>query len=116
MPTVIVFAKLARASIIASCLIAAFVLPGYGAEPEYDGTSFVGLPVFSSDGAELGEVASETIGPEGLPAAIRIAVGQPLGVGEKTVEVSPDRYVGLRGAVALDYVADEVGQLPAASP
>lgn len=88
---------------------------GAAEEPECDGTSFVGLPVYANDGAEVGEVVGETKGTEGLPEVLRIAVAQKLGLGVKTVEVARDRYVGLRGAVTLDYVADEVEHLPAAS-
>lgn len=78
-----------------------------------DGTSFIGLPVFALDGAEVGEVVGEDEGSDGLPSAIRIAVAQPMGLGERTIEMPRERYVGLRGAVTLDATAREIDELPA---
>lgn len=81
----------------------------------YDGASFVGLPVLASDGVEVGEVVSEDMGEDGTPSAIRVAVGQTLGLGEKIIELSRDQYVGLQGAVTLEAASGQVQEFPAAA-
>lgn len=98
----------------AAASIAAVIGASAAGAQVYDGSSFIGLPVFAVDGTEVGEVVSEGYGADGAPSVLRISVGQPLGLGEKIIEISRERYVGLRGAVTLDTPAEDIRALPGA--
>jgi hypothetical protein len=75
--------------------------------------SLVGMPVLSSDGAEVGAVA-EVTAPEAGAARILVATDGLLGIGGKTVALDPSRLTLDRqaGSVVVDLTADQVASLP----
>ena len=103
------------ASLIA---VAAF---GFAQEPEPGkadlearelATEIVGAPVSDSLGNEIGDVADISFDEDGQPDRLRIRTSTILGFGERTVEVSRDAFMLLRGRVILDMQADDVRSLP----
>jgi len=101
--------------VLAAMAVAALGSYAALADATDDGSSFVGLPVYSADGLEVGQVVGETKGLDGLPATIRVAVAETLGLGERIIAVAEDGYVGLRGAVTLEARAEELDGMPTAA-
>jgi len=75
-------------------------------------TEIVGAPVSDSLGNEIGDVADISFDEDGQPDRLRIRTSTILGFGERTVEVSRDAFMLLRGRVILDMQADDVRSLP----
>lgn len=74
----------------------------------------MGRPVFAMDGPEVGTVVDLQFDESGLPKRLRMTTGQQLGLGQRTLEIPSDAFMTLRGAVVLDFPANEVGFLPEA--
>ena len=72
----------------------------------------IGAPVSDPMGTEIGEVADVSFDEDGQPDRLRVKISSPLGFGERTVEVSRDTYVLLRGRVILELSADDLRSLP----
>ncbi len=71
-----------------------------------------GLPVFSSDGKNLGQVVQVERGPDGKIQSIQIQVGRLLGIGEKTITIDGARIEALGDRIRAMMSADQVRQLP----
>ena len=108
------------AAIFVASLIAVAAV-GFAQEPEPGkadlearelATEIVGAPVSDSLGNEIGDVADISFDEDGQPDRLRIRTSTILGFGERTVEVSRDAFILLRGRVILDMQADEVRSLP----
>lgn len=75
-------------------------------------TELIGAPVSDSLGNEIGDVADISFDEDGQPDRLRIRTSTILGFGERTVEVSRDAFMLLRGHVVLDMQADDLRSLP----
>ena len=72
----------------------------------------IGAPVSDPMGTEIGEVTDVSFDENGQPDRLRVRISAPLGFGERTVEVSRDTYMLLRGRVVLELSADDLRSLP----
>jgi hypothetical protein len=73
-----------------------------------------GMPVYSADDKNLGEVVEVTRGPDGKVQSIQIAVGRWLGLGERTVTISADDFERLADRIKLRLAGEEVRAMPEA--
>jgi hypothetical protein len=80
------------------------------ARPEI--TELMGAPVFASDGPEVAEVTAIAAQGDGSIHEIRVTTASPLGLGVRTILLPASRYKMLRGAVILDFSAEEFDALP----
>ena len=63
--------------------------------------SLRGMPVYSSDDKNLGQVVEITRDPDGKVQAIEIAVGRWLGIGDRTITISADEFERLGDRIKL---------------
>ena len=75
-------------------------------------SEIIGAPVSDPMGTEIGEVTDVSFDENGQPDRLRVRISAPLGFGERTVEVSRDTYMLLRGRVVLELSADDLRSLP----
>ncbi len=73
-----------------------------------------GMPVFSSDGKDLGSVISVKRAPDGKIQTVQIQAGRFLGLGDKTVTIDADQLQELANQIKLRLNADQVRELPEA--
>lgn len=71
-----------------------------------------GLPAFSSDGKNLGQVAHVERGPDGKIQSIQIQFGRLLGLGEKTVTIDGTKLEQLADRVKVMMTSDQILTLP----
>jgi hypothetical protein len=71
-----------------------------------------GLPVFSSDGADVGQVVDVVKTPDGTIQSIRIEIGRSLGIAPKVVTVNADTFEQLADRVRLQLGREDVQRLP----
>jgi sporulation protein YlmC with PRC-barrel domain len=71
-----------------------------------------GLPVFSSDGKNFGQVVQVERSPDGKIQSIQIQVGRLLGLGEKTITIDGSRIEQLGDRIRAMMSADQIRQLP----
>jgi sporulation protein YlmC with PRC-barrel domain len=71
-----------------------------------------GMPVFSSDDRNVGQVAEVIRTPDGKIQSIKIDVGRMLGIGSKIVTVDAERFQQLPDRIRLRLSGDEVRSLP----
>ena len=76
--------------------------------------SLRGMPVYSADDKNLGQVVEVNRGPEGKIQSIEIAVGQWLGLGERTITVTADDFERLADRIKLRLAGEEVRAMPEA--
>ena len=81
-----------------------------GQEP----ASLRGMPVFSSDGKNLGQVVQVERGPDGKIQSVQIQVGRLLGIGEKTIAIDGSKLEQLQDRIRLMMNSDQVRALPEA--
>lgn len=74
-----------------------------------------GLPVFSSDGEEVGQVVSDEKGSDGSTESIRAEISGFLGLGTGMVTIAANEFVEKPDRIVLIQTADEVRGLPGAS-
>jgi hypothetical protein len=74
--------------------------------------SLRGVPVFSSDNKNLGEVVEVTRGPDGKVESIQVAVGRWLGLGDRIVTISADDFERLADRIRLRLAGDELRAMP----
>jgi hypothetical protein len=74
--------------------------------------SLRGVPVFSSDNKNLGEVAEVTRGPDGKIESIQVAVGRWLGLGDRIVTITADDFERLADRIRLRLAGEEVRAMP----
>jgi hypothetical protein len=73
-----------------------------------------GVPVYSADDKNLGQVAEVTRGPDGKVQSIQVAVGRWLGIGDRVVTISADDFDRLADRIKLRLAGEEVRALPEA--
>jgi hypothetical protein len=76
--------------------------------------SLKGMPAFSADGKNLGEVVDVVRGPDGGVQAIHIQVGRFLGIGDRVVTVDRSAFEELADRVNLRLTGDAIRALPEA--
>ena len=70
------------------------------------------MPVFSSDGKNLGQVVQVERGPDGKIQSVQIQVGHLLGIGEKTIAIDGSKLEQLQDRIRLMMSSDQVHALP----
>ena len=70
------------------------------------------MPVFSSDGKNLGQVAQVERGPDGKIQSVQIQIGRLLGIGEKTITIDGSKLEQLQDRIRLMMSSDQVRSLP----
>lgn len=71
-----------------------------------------GLPAFSSDGKNLGQVVRVERGPDGKIQSIHIQAGRLLGLGEKTIAIDGSKVERLLDRVRIMMTGDQIRNLP----
>jgi sporulation protein YlmC with PRC-barrel domain len=108
-----------RLKIIFALLLAVSALPAnaQAPTPEEIVQELIGAPVHSADGREVGTVYQVTSDEAGSINGISMKTAAFLGIGERVVTLPEDSYLVLRGAVVLDWHAEELeGLLPSDPP
>ncbi len=77
-------------------------------------TALKGMPVFSADDKNLGQVVEVVKGPDGKVQAVQIQVGRFLGIGDKVVVIDANKIQQLADRLKLRLDSDEVRALPQA--
>ena len=73
-----------------------------------------GMPVFSSDGKDIGQLVRVERGPDGKIQSVQIQVGRLLGLGERTITVDGSKIEQLQDRIRLMMNSDQVRNLPEA--
>jgi sporulation protein YlmC with PRC-barrel domain len=71
-----------------------------------------GMPVFSSDGRNLGQIIKVERGPDGKIQSVQIEAGRMLGLGEKTVTIPGNKIEQLADRIRVTMSSDQVRNLP----
>jgi hypothetical protein len=71
-----------------------------------------GVPVFSSDNKNIGEVVEVTRAPDGKLESIQVAVGRWLGLGDRVVTIGADDFERLADRIRLRLAGEEVRAMP----
>jgi Golgi apparatus protein 1 len=74
--------------------------------------SLKGLPAFSGDGKNLGQVVDVVRGPDGKVQSVRIDVGRFLGMGDRVVTINRGAFEQLADRINLRLSGDDVRALP----
>jgi hypothetical protein len=74
-----------------------------------------GLPIYSSDGEEVGRVATVDAGADGSIKAVRAEIEGFLGLGTGMVTILSDQFEHKDDRIVLSQTADEVRGMPGAS-
>jgi sporulation protein YlmC with PRC-barrel domain len=70
--------------------------------------NLVGLPIYSADGAKLGDVTAVQIAPDGKLQAVQVEMSYVLGFGASSVLISPDDLQWRDNHIQLPLPADQV--------
>ncbi len=93
---------------VAACPVAAQQAPS--AENEQPGvrvdTALIGLPIFSSDGQRLGQIAE--VGSSGGRPAVRAEMEESLGIGPRSVVIVAEVFQQKSDRIELSMTAAEV--------
>lgn len=73
-----------------------------------------GMPTFSADGKNLGEVVEVVRGPDGKVQSVHIDAGRFLGIGNRTITIDANRFEQLVDRIRLRLDADAVRSSPEA--
>jgi Golgi apparatus protein 1 len=76
--------------------------------------SLKGMPAFSADGKNLGEVVEVVRGPDGKVQAVHIQVGRFLGIGDRVVTVDRNAFEELADRINVRLTGDGIRSLPEA--
>jgi sporulation protein YlmC with PRC-barrel domain len=76
--------------------------------------SLKGMPVFSADGKNLGDVVNVVRGPDGKLQSVQIEVGRFLGIGDRTVSIDASQFEQLVDRIKLRLDANAIRSLPEA--
>jgi Golgi apparatus protein 1 len=76
--------------------------------------SLRGLPVYSSDDKNLGQVVEVTRGPDGKIQSIEVAVGRWLGLGDRVITITADDFERMADRIRLRLAGEEVRAMPEA--
>ncbi len=71
-----------------------------------------GMPAFSSDGKNLGQIVQVERGPGGKIQSVQIQVGRLLGLGEKTVTIDGSKIEQLADRIRVMLNSDQIRSLP----
>jgi sporulation protein YlmC with PRC-barrel domain len=74
----------------------------------------MGMPVYSSDEKNLGQVVEIVRGPDGGIQSIQVEVGRFLGLGNRVVTINADAIEQLADRVRLRMAGDQIRSLPEA--
>ncbi len=75
--------------------------------------SLQGLPVYSSDGQQIGQVTQVRVSG-GQVNSVRAELSTTLGMGAKTVDIPATKFSQKSDRITLSMTADEASKLPAA--
>jgi PRC-barrel domain len=75
-------------------------------------TSLRGMPAYSAEGTNVGQVVAVTRGPDGKVQSIQIDVGRFLGFGERVVTIDRSSFEELGDRINLHVRGDAVSSLP----
>ena len=73
-----------------------------------------GVPVYSADDKNVGQVIEITRGPDGKVESIQVAVGRWLGIGDRVVTITADNFDQLADRIRLRLAGEEVRAMPEA--
>ena len=107
-----------RSLILAAALAASFVLPAAAKGPNQtltpqEAAGWVGKPVFSNDGKEIGKVKLLESSADNKATQIRAEIASYLGKGPHQVILPATRFSLEEGRVVLDMTAEQAAKLPA---
>jgi len=71
-----------------------------------------GMPVFSSDGRNLGQIIKVERGPDGKIQSVQIEAGRMLGLGEKTVTIPGNKIEQLADRIRVTMSSEQIRNLP----
>ncbi len=71
-----------------------------------------GMPAFSSDGKNLGQIVHVERGPDGKIQSVQIQVGRLLGLGEKTITIDGSKIEQLADRIRVMLNSDQIRSLP----
>ena len=74
--------------------------------------SLKGMPAYSADGKNLGDVVDVTRGPDGKVQSVQIEVGRFLGVGGKVVTIDANTIEQLADRINLRMTGDSIRAMP----
>jgi len=77
-------------------------------------TTLRGVPVYSADDKNVGEVVEVTRGPDGKVESIQVAVGRWLGIGDRVVSITANDFDQLADRIRLRFAGEEVRAMPEA--
>lgn len=73
--------------------------------------SLRGMPVFSADDKNLGQIVEINRGPDGKVQSIQVQIGRFLGLGDKVVTIDADKFEQLADRIKLRMGGDDVRSL-----
>jgi len=73
-----------------------------------------GVPVYSADDKNVGQVLEVTRGSDGKVESIQVAVGRWLGIGDRVVTITADDFDQLADRIRLRLAGEEVRAMPEA--
>ena len=73
-----------------------------------------GVPVYSVDDKNVGQVVEVTRGPDGKVESIQVAVGRWLGIGDRVVTITADDFERQADRIRLRLAGEEVRAIPEA--
>ena len=76
--------------------------------------SLMGMPVYSSDEKDLGQVVEVARDPDGKVQSIQVEVGRFLGLGNRVVAINAEALEQLADRVRLRMAGDQIRSLPEA--
>ncbi|WP_127077431.1 PRC-barrel domain-containing protein [Rhodomicrobium lacus] len=86
---------------------------GQGQQQAQSGKSDMrNMPVFSSDGVNLGKVVQVDRAPDGSIKSVKIEIGRLLGLGERVVNITSDELQQMADRIKLRLNSDQVRNLP----
>jgi hypothetical protein len=92
---------------VAACPVAAQQAPSAENEPGVRvDTALIGLPIFSSDGQRLGQIAE--VGSSGGRPAVRAEMEESLGIGPRSVVIVAEVFQQKSDRIELSMTAAEV--------
>ncbi len=71
-----------------------------------------GMPAFSSDGKDIGQIVHVARGPDGKIQSVQIQIGRLLGLGEKTVTIEGSKLEQLADRIRVMMNSDQIRTLP----
>ncbi len=74
-----------------------------------------GVPVYSADDKNVGQVVEVTRGPDGKVESIQVAVGRWLGIGDRVVTITANDFDQLADRIRLRLAGEEVRAMPEAN-